>query len=121
MVKALFDTNILIDHLNGIDAARNELSRYASRAISTITWMEILVGTTTDDEAMTRTWLNSFDVIPLNSGIANEAVRIRKQKRIRLPDAIIWASARTNSLLLVSRNVKDFSEDEPGVRMPYAI
>lgn len=37
MGKALFDTNILIDYLNSIDAAKNELSRYASRAISTIT------------------------------------------------------------------------------------
>ncbi|MGI4984540.1 MAG: type II toxin-antitoxin system VapC family toxin [Janthinobacterium lividum] len=121
MVKALFDTNILIDYLNGIDAARNELSRYTSQAISMITWMEILVGTTANDEAATRTWLNAFDVIPLDSRIANEAVRIRQQKRIRLPDAIIWASARTHSLLLVSRNVKNFPENEPGVRVPYSI
>lgn len=83
--------------------------------------MEILVGTTADDEAATRTWLNSFDVIPLDGRIANEAVHIRKQKRIRLPDGILWASARTNSLLLVSRNVKDFPEDEPGVQVPYTI
>ncbi len=39
MVKALFDTNILIDYLNGISAAKKELARYEYRAISTITWM----------------------------------------------------------------------------------
>jgi HSP90 family molecular chaperone len=48
MVKALFETNILIDYLNGIAAAKTELGRYVDKATSVITWMEILVGTTTD-------------------------------------------------------------------------
>jgi hypothetical protein len=48
-------------------------------------------------------------------------VQIRQQRRIRLPDAIIWASAQEYSLLLVSRNTKDFPANEPGVRVPYKI
>jgi predicted nucleic acid-binding protein len=121
MVKALFDTNILIDYLSGVGAAKKELARYKYRSISTITWMEVLVGTTADDEAAVRSWLGSFDLIALDSAIANRAVEIRKLKRIRLPDAIVWASAQVNSLLLVSRNTKDFPADEPGVRVPYKI
>lgn len=121
MVKALFDTNILIDYLSGVGAAKKELARYEYRSISTITWMEVLVGTTADDEAAVRAWLGSFDVIALDSAIANRAVEIRKQKRIRLPDAVIWASAQVNSMLLVSRNTKDFPADDPGVRVPYKV
>ena len=121
MVKALFDTNILIDYLGGASPAMKELARYEYRAISTITWMEVLVGATTEDDAAIRAWLGSFDVIALDGAIANRAVEIRKQKRIRLPDAIVWASAQVNSLLLVSRNTKDFPADEPGVRVPYKI
>jgi predicted nucleic acid-binding protein len=121
MVNALFDTNILIDYLGGVGAAKKELARYSYRAISTITWMEILVGTTAEDEAAIRAWLSSFVVIALDSAVANRAVEIRKEKRIRLPDAIVWASAQVNSLLLVSRNTKDFPADEPGVRVPYKI
>jgi predicted nucleic acid-binding protein len=121
MVKALFDTNILIDYLGGVGAAKKELLRYEYRAISTITWMEVLVGTTADDEAAIRTWLGSFQLITLDAAIANRAVEIRKQRRIRLPDAIVWASAEVNSLLLVSRNTKDFPADEPGVRVPYKV
>jgi predicted nucleic acid-binding protein len=49
MVRVLFDTNILIDYLSGIRAAKKELARYEYRAISTITWMEILVGTSADE------------------------------------------------------------------------
>ena len=44
IVKALFDTNILIDYLNAVPEARAELSLYAEKAISIITWMEVMVG-----------------------------------------------------------------------------
>ncbi|RKU04346.1 VapC toxin family PIN domain ribonuclease [Burkholderia sp. Nafp2/4-1b] len=121
MVNALFDTNILIDYLGGVEAARTELARYDYRAISIVTWMEILVGATDRDDAAIRTWLSSFDIIPLDGTVANRAVTIRKERRIRLPDAIVWASAQVNSLLLVSRNTKDFPVTEPGVRAPYRI
>ncbi len=121
MVKALFDTNILIDYLGGVSAAKTELARYESRAISTITWMEVLVGATAEEERPIRTWLGSFDVIALDNAIANRAVEIRKTTRVRLPDAIVWATAQVHSLLLVSRNTKDFPADEPGVRVPYKI
>ena len=52
-MKALFDTNILIDYLNGIDAARQEIARYEHPSISLITWMEVLVGTTAEEEQKT--------------------------------------------------------------------
>ncbi len=121
MVKALFDTNVLIDYLNGIDAANQELSRYASKAISIITWMEVLAGTAPEEEAAVRAWLLSFKVLPLNAAVAERAVAIRKAQRIRLPDAVIWATVQVHSLLLVSRNTKDFPEAEPGVRVPYVL
>lgn len=121
MVKALFDTNILVDYLNGIAQAKKELARYDSRAISIITWMEIMVGASEENEEALRFWLSSFQVIPLDGVIAERTVQIRQQRRIRLPDAIIWASAQEHSLLLVSRNTKDFPADEPGVRVPYKI
>ncbi|WP_413458520.1 type II toxin-antitoxin system VapC family toxin [Herbaspirillum huttiense] len=121
MVKALFDTNILVDYLNGIGHAKKELARYEYRAISIITWMEIMVGANEENEEALRYWLSSFQVIPLDGFIAERAVQIRQQRRIRLPDAIVWASAMEQSLLLISRNTKDFPADEPGVRVPYKI
>jgi len=83
--------------------------------------MEVLVGTSEEDEAAIRSWLGSFDVIPLDNAIANRAVEIRKARRIRLPDAVVWSTAQVHSLLLVSRNTKDFPADEPGVRVPYKV
>jgi len=40
-MKAVFDTNILIDFLNGHDFASQELSLYEERIISIITYIEI--------------------------------------------------------------------------------
>lgn len=49
-MKAVFDTNILIDYLNGRIEAETELARYRERLISRITWMEVLVGAESDGE-----------------------------------------------------------------------
>ena len=121
MVRALFDTNILIDYLSGILPAKKELARYEYRAISTITWMEVLVGANAEDESVIRGWLASFEILELDHRIADRAVDIRRTKKVRLPDAIVWATAQVHSLLLVSRNTKDFPADEPGIRVPYKV
>lgn len=42
-MKVVFDTNTLIDDLNGIDAARDEIARCPDAAIGIITWMNLSV------------------------------------------------------------------------------
>lgn len=121
MVKALFDTNILVDYLNGIEQAKEELALYEGRAISIVTWMEVMVGAAGDLASATRAFLSGFEILAVNEAIAEKAVEIRQERRIKLPDAIIWASADVSGLLLVSRNDKDFPQGHPGVRMPYRL
>jgi predicted nucleic acid-binding protein len=121
MVKALFDTNILIDYLNAVPQAESELQRYEQRAISIVVWMEVLIGAKPQVAAATRTFLGGFDVIALDGAVAERAVELRQAHRIRLPDAIIWATAEIHSMLLVTRNTKDFPSDLPGVRIPYSL
>lgn len=121
-MNALFDTNILIDYLKGDRPAQAELARYRQPLISVVTWMEVLAGVRTDDEAdVVEMFLRDFRVVDVSRGIARDAVAIRQTMRIRLPDAIIWASARHESALLVTRNTKDFPADEPGIRIPYRV
>jgi hypothetical protein len=57
----------------------------------------------------------------LKGKIAARAVQLRQKHRVKLPDAIVWASTPAHSLLLVSRNTKVFSPDQPGVRLPYTL
>lgn len=119
MVKALFDTNILIDYLSGVEAAKMTLDRFDSPAISLITWMEVMVGTTPATQVETRKFLDTFQILTIDANIAERAVLLRQTKRIKLPDAIIWATAQVHDRLLVTRNSKDFAVNELGVIIPY--
>lgn len=121
MVKALFDTNILVDYLNAVPEARTELQRYTQKAVSIVTWMEVMVGASHELEAATRRFLSGFDVVALDQQIAESAVILRRTHRIKLPDAVIWATAQTHGMLLVTRNTRDFPADHPGIRAPYKL
>jgi len=121
MVKPLFDSCILIDYLNGIDEARRELRLWTNPAISVICWMEVMSGAAPESADATRKFLRGFDSVPINEVVAEAAVLIRRQRRLRLPDAIVWASAMTTDRLLVTRDQKAFPLDDPGVRFPYML
>ncbi len=118
-MKAVFDTNIVIDALNGVPDADMEYSRYDHVFISQITWMEILVGAEGDDSRLRNFLDTHFSIIPIDLRIAERAVQIRRRFHLRLPDAIIWATAQIFDALLVTRNTKDFSKEWDYIRVPY--
>lgn len=120
MVKALFDTNILIDYLRGIEAASLALQRYPDKAISLVTWMEVLAGVADDphEQSVVKTFLSGFELLPIDLDVAAETVQIRRARRMKLPDAIIKATAHLTGRMLVTRNTKDFPPG-PGVEVPY--
>ena len=74
-----------------------------------------------DLEAATRSFLSDFMVVAVDEPIAERAVSLRRDHRIKLPDAVIWATAQVHALLLVTRNTKDFPLGDPGVRAPYRL
>jgi predicted nucleic acid-binding protein len=57
--------------------------------------------------------------VDVSRPVARAAVDLRRERRLRLPDAIVWASAQQESALLVTRNTRDFPKTDPGVRVPY--
>ena len=121
-MRPVLDTNILIDYLNGYSQAAQELARYPAAVISGITWIEVMAGAVGDgEEKSLRSFLGRFSQIPLDRQVAEAALVLRRQYRIRLPDAIIWGTARSEGTLLITRNTKDFPEGEPDVRVPYRL
>ena len=122
MVKVLFDTNILIDYLNGVSSASEELALYDDKAISVISWIEVMVGTNSKTEKITQDWLKSaFTIISIEEKISYRSIGVRKMHKMKLPDAIIYATAMETGRLLISRNTKYFSPNDPMVREPYKI
>ena len=43
-MNAVFDSNIIIDYLNGVREAKQEVALYQNCSISIITYIEVLVG-----------------------------------------------------------------------------
>ena len=118
----LFDTNILIDHLNGVAKATREIRRSHDPAISVITWIEVMTGAASPgEEAILRAFLSNFQYLEMTREVAERAAVIRRQRRIKMPDAIILATADTAGRQLVTRNAKDFPARTRGVRVPYKI
>jgi len=107
----LVDTDLFIDHLRGAErlaAARHRVH------YSVITRAELFAGTTASD--LVSTLLAPFREIPVDRAIAERAGRIRRESGIRLPDALIAATALQHRLGLATRNRSDF-EHVRGLRL----
>ncbi len=53
--------------------------------------------------------------------MAEEAAKLQRDRRLKLPDAIVLATARVTGRALATRNTKDFRDGEPGVVVPYRL
>jgi predicted nucleic acid-binding protein len=116
-----FDTNIIIDWMFDRAGAREELARYDRHRISRIVWTEILAGEPLDTRNNVQALLRPFELVEIDQRIAAAAADIRYETRMKLLDAIILATARVNGATLVTRDVKAFPADMPGIRVPYTI
>ncbi len=121
-MKAIFDTNILIDYLNGVKAAEKELDRFPTKLISVITYIELMVGFSDLDVINEiKIFLNDFNIVMVNTKIADLTILARKEHKLKIPDALILATAQSMDALLITRNTKDFSDSIPCVRVPYKL
>ncbi len=110
----VFDSNILIYHLgDSLDAvAKRQLvsAMVQGSYVSIITRIEILgwQGHTPHSRDQTKELLSYFTEIPLNEAIANLCIRLRATQRLKLPEAVIAATAWYLGLPLMTANVSDF-------------
>jgi len=111
-VMYLIDTNIIIYYLQGEQAAVSFLHTHRRKlAISSVTWMETLsYPFSAEEEQVVRAFLHEFRLIEISIPVMELSVKTRRMKKIKLPDAIIAASAVHHDLILVTRNIKDFKE-----------
>lgn len=117
----LIDSEIIIDHLNGVPVATKWLSENRNSFISVITRAEILSGTKEDELLTIKSFLDSFVCLSLDSQTADKAAELRKKYGFKLPDAIQAAFTILNNLELVTRDAKDFKNDYSFVKIPYKL
>ena len=110
MIGARFhlDTNVIIGLLEGPGAARALLDAHgattATPAVSQITRIELLSfqALTGDDEARIRTSLAAFPIVLLDAAVEEATIALRRRTKLKLPDAIVAASASVHGLKLLT-------------------
>ncbi len=117
----LLDTNILIDVLRGEEVALRWLMAQGQASISVITWIEVLVGCRAEERERVETWLQGFRRWPVDDTIARESVGLRQRHGLKVPDAIILATAVCAGLPLATRNTRDFPLGLGGVVHPFGL
>jgi len=126
MALILFDTNIFIDMLGGCKQATIELSSYDFPAISAVTYMELRAGQMLrpHEKPILDVLLAEFQVIQIDQMVMERAIEIRGTSlatgpKVKLPDAIIGATAAAYRIPIVTRNPKDFQWEGIDVHVPY--
>jgi toxin FitB len=107
----LVDTDVFIDHLRG--AAPLQPGRHRLN-YSVITRAELFAGNTAT--ALATQLLAPFRELSVDRSVAERAGRVAREFGLRLPDAIIAATALEKGLQLSTRNAKDF-ENVRGLRL----
>lgn len=62
--------------------------------------------------AILKEFIDECTVLELSDAVVDKTIAICKSNRIKLPDAIIAATALVNNLSLITRNISDFKNIE---------
>jgi predicted nucleic acid-binding protein len=111
--KYLIDSNVIIGYLdNKLPKRSMELMDIIMDDIPTvsiITKIEILRFNTPDDSyKILQNFIDDCVVLELNNLIVDKTIEIGKGNKIKLPDAVIAATALVNDLAIITRNISDF-------------
>lgn len=111
----LIDTNVIIGYLDGKieNKGMSFLHPIIDRIpnISVINKIEILRFNSPDNDYKTLVeFINSSYVFSLNENIIEKTISICRANKIKLPDAIIAATAIVNNFTLITRNTSDFKK-----------
>lgn len=105
MVSILVDTDVFVDHLRGARrfAPGRDVVRY-----SVVTRAELFAGRGSEEPRVT-TLLAPFHELPVDRSVAERAGRLRRTSALRMPDALIAATAIEHDCTLLTRNPSDFA------------
>ena len=80
--------------------------------ISPIVRIELLCfsGLSDDEAEVIEDFLSQFDSIPISRKIENQTIALKRKHKIKLPDAVIAATALCQQAVLVTRNFYDFQD-----------
>jgi len=111
----LLDSNVIIGYLAGrIPASGMKmLSEIIDKIpnISVISQIEVMrFNDTQENESVLERFINLSKIYPLSNNVVKYTINLCKKSKIKLPDAIIAATALIENFTLVTRNISDFKK-----------
>ena len=109
----LIDTNAAVDYIgNKLPAEGMEFMNKLIDNIpfvSVVTKIEVLGFTIISKHyTLLKEFMSDANIFSLSNHIVDGCIELRKNYKIKLPDAIIAATAKVQNLTLITRNTKDF-------------
>lgn len=115
----LLDTNVII-YLSKKTLLPEQIFKEGNtNSISVISKMELLGYPFKNhlEEQYLLEILNALVIVPLTDEIVNLTIEIRKKYKIKLPDAIIYATAKALNAKLITNNITDFNKTDETVEL----
>lgn len=117
--KFLIDTSVVVKYLqeeltsNAMSFMDNVME--TDNRISFITKIELLVWKPSgyEDIKVRETYIKQTEIEYIDDSIINKAIYFRKETNIKLPDAVIAATAACHGYTLISTNDNDFLKVKP--------
>ncbi len=107
----LIDNNAIIDFCNGkLPEDGKKLLLSQPPQVSVITNIELFASKAISEpeEILLKKFIALSKVHPVTTELIDTVVQIRREYRLKMPDAIIAATAIQNDLVLITRNIDDF-------------
>lgn len=115
--KAILDSNVIIDAVRNLIDIERSIFQFRHIYISLITYIEVLGYNFKDEneKLLTSQILGMFEIINPDVEIADLTISYRKMKKIKVPDAIILATAKKLNAILLTSNIADFKNIDADV------
>jgi predicted nucleic acid-binding protein len=115
--------NMLVDSKEIIDYVSNRIPEKSAKqldiyfnsnfSVSIVSKIEVLGFNTQEYELeQLESFIQLSSIVYIDEAVADKTIEIRRMKRIKLPDAIIAATALVQNCILLSHNTTDFKKIE---------
>lgn len=110
----LLDTNFVINYFKGI--FEGDTRKFTDSIINGTTFMSVITriellswkSIVAKDEKIIKEFISESTVFSLEENIIIKTILLRKTNKIKLPDAIIAATALDNNMQLLTHNIRGF-------------
>lgn len=117
--EALLDSNIFIYLSQKILSFDKVFGQHQKFNTSIISYMEVMgfSFSNIDEKELLEAMFDNMSIKNIDKDIVNKVITIRQNKKIKLPDAIVYATASVNNMDLITRNVEDFRNIDNTVKI----